>query len=352
MHSTAFALLLDVGVLASVELTTGHWQTIAAVVTAGAALWQFAGLKEHRRAGELLQLEQATASAEARNDPVSHAYRAQTLRRLQAHEAAYSNAGPNALWWAGMALLSFIFMIMARDAESTPQLVAFAIFVGSVFLAGRAFSRWMYSSRTLQRDMSETLEATMIVHKQKFIDTRKKDTTPVQSYDEVLKEARANVKKAFQRQRNTILMFAVLVAFTLVSAWWLEGQVRTRQIKLNDVREWAMVAGTVVVIVLPTGFLRRRPLLAKLIPRRSLRVGFCIAAFLAWSLLCALYLPSTLGSGWTWLRSQESSPSLQSELQTLSALIAVAVFLVVMFGLALSRDLRAWWRKRMQVEAA
>lgn len=324
----------------------GTWQVLAAVIAAAAALWQFAGLKENRRAGEFEQLERSIRSAAERKDPAEHAYRSYMFRRMQAVHGNRSSAGFMAAMWGLLTLLFLLLAGTAKDTTAVGQLVAFAGLLGSMTLAARNLGQFMYGSRTLDAEMGQALELSMVAAREAFV-VSSKDLPPLKPAPNLAEHTRRAWRRTAKAKRRDAAGLVVITALSVAFA--LLGPHAIRQ----DWFEWksaVLVTVWFLVACVASAPLFSRTMKSKTATLRPRWAGPLVywGGQIAWASALLLFGPPWLNDRLIDLIRQDVHATFEDLFAMLGACVGIGLFTL---WIAWYPRLVRWWTSRAQALA-
>lgn len=320
------------------------WQVVPAAIAAAVAIWQFAGLKDHRRAEELVQLERAIVSAAERKDPLEHAYRAHAMKRLQVFHGNRAAAGVYAF---ACGIVAILFLIMAGISKGASLLGQTIIFLGltiSMLLAARNWALWLYSTRTLHNETGEAYELAMVAARESFIDSSK-HLPPLRPVPDLVNETVANWKKAVAKKRSDIILVLLMLGVVAAYVWSADYAVHARWLDLMTILTWTFTATGAGLSTLLVGSRRLAIFTANFSPIWWGRTIYWLSQ-VAWVAGTLMFVPGWLKGLVIWTaQSSHPQPSLEEFLIMPGSAFASGV---VVAGGVISLRLKRWRKRHRQ----
>jgi hypothetical protein len=268
-------------------LPEGVWQVAAAVIAVAGAAWQFAGLKDARRAAEIRDIEQSIASAAQRQDPLQHSYRAHLLQRMQAMHGDRRSALP----LAGLyGLLTLLFLgLFTSTTNWIVQVATFVALVACFMQCMRYLGIHRYTTWSRHIETGEAYEVSMVAARESFMATAK-NLKPIEPGEPLLTKAAEAWRKVDASKRRDLISLIALMALAMVVA--LQGPVWAEEgtFAWRDSVTWASWVVTVGIAGLPILSQTLQRLCARLRPAWVGQFVRWLGQF-TWAFAALLYLP-------------------------------------------------------------
>lgn len=324
----------------------GLWQVLAAALTAAAALWQFAGLKDTQKAAELLHLEQAISSAAARKDPIEHGYRAHLLQRMQALHGNRSSSAFFAGLWGFSAFMFLLMLLVSRGGTLWAQLIIFGGLYGSTLFAFRNLAKYLYSSRTLDLETGQAYEVAMVAARQSLVDSSK-NLPPLQPQPQLVKKAVAAWKATARDKKVDLAWFVGLIGVVVVLGMFGYHAREEGWIEWREAIAWSSWLAAVCLALLPIGSSTLRKVTTRFQPPKlGLSLYWLIQA--AWVVLVLRFGPERFEN---LVYDTIESDRAMSYKEFFTMLASLAGSGLLLLWMAVAVRYRRWRRARMTTPA-
>lgn len=278
-------------------LPEGAWQVAAAVIAVVGTWWQFAGMKDGRRATEIQQLEDAIASAHNRADRLEHAYRAHLLQRMQSMHGDRRSALPLAALYL---LLCLLFLAMLSSTNWIVQGAAFIALAACFLQAMRYFGIYRYTTWSQHIETGAALERAMVEARLAFQGPAL-ESKPLEVGPTLLEAAGNAWRKVDADRRRDLIVGATLMLVGMVVAfkgpgWSYAGDVSWRR----EALPWAAWLATAGIASLPV-FSRTLGRLSRSLRPFWIGVSVRWGSQIAWVAAALLWLQPALVDFVYWL---------------------------------------------------